>query len=309
MLTMSVIICAYTEERWDHLIAAVQSIRDQTRPADQLVIVIDHNEDLLARARQAFPDATVIANAAAVRGLSGARNSGLEAATGDLVGFLDDDARATSDWIAKMVDLHDADPRVEGAGGTVTPAWETRRPSWFPDEFDWVVGCTYRGMPTVPTDVRNLIGASMCFRRRTLIEAGGFRAELGRIGTRPLGCEETDLCIRVGRLRPGGRIVFDPRIRVEHFVPASRAHPRYFFSRCYAEGLSKAVLSRFVGQSEGLATERAYATSVLPAGILRGLRDGLHRRGAAGPVRAAMIAAGLLTTTAGYLAGRVAARR
>ena len=56
----------------------------------------------------------------------------------------------------------------------------------------------------------------MSFRRPALVEAGGFRHELGRIGKIPAGGEETDLCIRVGQRHPEATILYDPEAGVEH---------------------------------------------------------------------------------------------
>ena len=49
---------------------------------------------------------------------------------------------------------------------------------------------------------------------------------------------------------------------------------RYFARRCYAEGLSKAEVTRVVGGSDGLASERRYVWSTLPGGIRRELAGG-----------------------------------
>jgi glucosyl-dolichyl phosphate glucuronosyltransferase len=168
-----------------------------------------------------------------------------------------------------------------------------------------VVGCTYRGMPEAPTGVRNLIGANMSLRRAVLDALGGFRSDIGRIGTRPLGCEETELCIRARRRWPEGIFLYDPSALVRHRVPANRASWRYFHSRCYAEGLSKALVAKLADTRSGLASERAYTMRVLPRGMLRGVVEALARGDPAGLGRSAMIAAGLAVTTAGYLVGTV----
>ena len=49
--SVTVVICAYTERRWQSLLRAVHSLRDQRRLPEQCVVVIDHNEQLLRRAR------------------------------------------------------------------------------------------------------------------------------------------------------------------------------------------------------------------------------------------------------------------
>ena len=69
---ISVIICAYTLDRWSDLVAAIGSVREQTLAPAQLIVVIDHNNELLARAVDAFPQATVVSSTGP-RGLSGAR--------------------------------------------------------------------------------------------------------------------------------------------------------------------------------------------------------------------------------------------
>lgn len=304
--TVTVVICAYTEDRWDDLVAAVGSVAGQTFPAAEVVLVIDHNDALLARAAVAFSHATVVANDGP-GGLSGGRNTALALASGDLVAFLDDDAVAAPTWLEHLVGLFD-DPAVVGAGGTARPAWDGGRPAWFPEEFDWVVGCTHRGTPTERTDVRNVIGCNMAFRRDALVGAGGFHHGLGRVGTVPLGCEETELCIRLRQRDPGARVVFEPASAIEHHVTAARRTPRYFLRRCRAEGMSKSVVASLVGASAGMETERAYATKVLPGAALRGLLDVVKGR-PAGALRALAIVAGLGSFGVGYAEAEVARRR
>jgi hypothetical protein len=301
--SISVVICAYTEERWDDLAAAVESVRRQTAPPREVIVVVDHNPPLLDRVRHAF--ARVIANPnAGPRGLSGARNSGVAAATGAIVAFLDDDARAAPDWLERIV-LAYRDPGVLGVGGASEPLWPGERPTWFPAEFDWVVGCTYRGMPEGTQQVRNLIGSNMSLRRDVLADLGGFTSGIGRVGARPVGCEETELCIRAAQRWPDTVLLYEPSARVSHRVPPGRATWAYFRSRCFSEGLSKALVSRLVGANDGLATERTYTLRTLPLGIAHGLADAVFRRDPGGLARAAAISAGLLTTTAGYLLGRL----
>src|SRR5438067_543241 len=87
---ISVIICAYTEERWSDLVAAVESVQKQTLSPREIIVVIDHNPGLLKRAREHVSGVVTIENADA-RGLRGARNSGIAVAQGQIIAFLDDD--------------------------------------------------------------------------------------------------------------------------------------------------------------------------------------------------------------------------
>ena len=306
--TTSVIICCWTEDRFNDLAAAVQSVEAQTVEPFETIIVADYNDSLLTRIRRQFPDVVAVVNTGP-RGLSGARNSGVAAAGGEVVAFLDDDAVARPDWLEHLLAPY-ADPRVAGVGGAIEPAWEHRRPRSFPEEFHWVVGCTWRGMPTSQAPVRNLIGANMSFRRNALLAVGGFNASLGRIGSRPTGCEETELSLRVHRLAArsagglsGSTLLYEPRAGVAHRVPRHRAGFAYFRSRCYSEGLSKALVVRLAGRGQGLAAERAYTLRTLPRGVARGLVRAVRHGDVGGLAQAAAIVAGLTFTTAGYLVG------
>ena len=154
---VSVVICAFDDKRFEQLAAAVGSLLSQTvRPAE-IIVAVDHNPRLLERVRRDLPDVTAVASARH-RGAGGARNAGVAAASGRTVAFIDDDAQADPDWLERLLPAF-ADPNVLGCGGAIEPVWPAGRPHWFPEEFDWVVGCTYRGLRTRPGAVRNVISA------------------------------------------------------------------------------------------------------------------------------------------------------
>jgi glycosyltransferase involved in cell wall biosynthesis len=303
LVSVSVVICTYTDQRWSQLRAAVDSARAQTQIAHQIIVVVDHNDGLEARARAELSDVVVVANRGP-RGLSGARNTGVDVSTGDVVAFIDDDAVADREWLARLTAPF-ASADVAGAGGLVVPDWSAGRPRWFPEEFDWVVGCSYRGMPTSSERVRNPIGCNMAFRRDVFAAIGGFRTDLGRIGRQPVGAEETELCIRLAEKMPAARVVHVPDAAVHHAIPASRATWRYFAERCYGEGISKATLGRIAGAGGKFSTEWRYVGRTLPWGVLRGIGGALVRRDLMGIARATAIGTGLTVTLAGFLVGSV----
>ena len=322
MSSATVVICVYTENRWHDIVAAVDSVADQEPAATETIVLVDHNDALLARAQQAFgPRGVRVLPNAHTRGLSGARNTAIAAAVGEIVVFLDDDAAARPGWLAALLEPY-SDPTVGAVGGVAHPRWPVRRsragarldtrppvlPAAAPDdadatgELDWIVGCTYTGQPTEQADVRNLMGCNMSFRRAVFDRVGGFAEDLGRIGRNPLGCEETELCIRARQAHAAAgekiRIVFTPAAVVDHRVSGDRVGWAYLRRRSWAEGLSKAAVSRLVGTGDSLATERSYVARVLPAAVLRELRA---RR----PGSAAAVVTSFAVTGAGYLRGRL----
>lgn len=291
--TVSVIICAYTERRYADIRHAVEALRTQTRDPDEVIVVVDHNETLRSRLTNDLRDSvTVIENRHGL-GLSGARNTGVAAARGDVLLFLDDDAHPEPQWIRRMLAPF-TDPAVQVVGGAAVPVWPTARPGWLPPELDWVVGCSYVGLPTRIASVRNPIGAAMALRRAVFEVVGGFVEGVGRVGSLPLGCEETELCIRLRQARPDAMILYEPEAVVHHRVTDDRVRWRYLWRRCYAEGLSKAAVAALVGRGDALVAERTYLRHTLPAALRRDLAGGAFPRAVA-------LLTGVACTGAGYL--------
>jgi GT2 family glycosyltransferase len=302
-LTTSVVTCAFSMERWNDLLSAVASARRQQPSPDEIIIVIDHNPELKVRAETEFPDLRVIHNPNP-QGASGARNAGIAAARGALVSFLDDDAVADPSWLAAVRAVCER-PGVLGAMGRIEPLWLGPRPAWFPDEFLWVLGCTYRGLPEMVGAVRNLYG-SMAFRREVFERIGVFNATVGRTDLQfPWSCEETELCMRARKLIGMGEFMFVPRALVWHRIPTRRLSFRYFCLRCYAEGMSKAYVSALRTSTDTLSAERNYVRGVLTLGILRGFGRTILRFDPRGIARASAITVGLICAIAGFITGKL----
>jgi GT2 family glycosyltransferase len=300
-LSVSVIIATFSEKRWDDLLASIASVKRQTRAPSEILLVVDHNPALAERLRSEAPGIGVTENDGPP-GATGSRNAGVAVASGDILAFLDDDAEAEPDWLEELVAPFEADERIIGVGGRLQPKWMGHAPRWFPDEFNWVVGCTYRGMPTKAAPVRNFIGANMAFRRY-VFERVQFFTGIGHVGGRPLGGSDPDICLRVARAWPDRTLLYLPSALVQHRAHSERARFGYFRSRCYSEGVSKALLRRMFGGS-ALSSERSYTARTLPAGVLRGLGEAL-RGDVGGAQRSAAIVAGFWYTVAGFVAGTV----
>ena len=280
---ISVVICAHTQKRWYETCAAVESVRAQSLPSHEIIVVVDHNPALEAalaagagrRHRGSQPGA---------QGLSGGKNTGVAMARGDVVAFLDDDAVADRDWLKYFADSY-ADPAVIGVGGRTLPNWEARRPSWFPAEFAWVVGATTAACRS-PAPVRNLLGGNASFRREAFDIAGGFQNGIGRSAAkRPLGCEETEFCIRLGQRSPGPVFLFDDRAVIWHLVRVNATGSVTSDAAVTRRVCPRRRSPRASARPTGLPLSggtRPYCRSAWPAGWLRRYRA--TRPALAGPV-------------------------
>ncbi|MGH3265676.1 MAG: glycosyltransferase family 2 protein [Trebonia sp.] len=294
--TVSVIIPTYTKERWDWLAECVASAKAQTVPASEIIVVVDHNQELLDEIIREFTDVIAVPNIGG-RGVSGARNSGVKSSTGEIVAFLDDDSIASPEWLATLL-RHIAVPGVVGVGCFSDGLWEDRCPSWFPGEFSWTIGVSYHGLPTVPTAVRNVWTSAMLVRRGGFETVAGFREDFGKIGNKSLP-EDTDLCLRIAAMQRDAVWIWDPAKVMKHRVPAGRATFGYLMSRCFLQGWGKAAMAHMDGFDESTSTELDYALRVLPAGVGRGLADAL-RGDPSGLGRSGAIVAAFTVTVCGY---------
>lgn len=302
----TIVLATHSLGRWPHLVSAVESIMvDENKPG-HVVICVDRNEELYARIQETWPHITTVANTGG-RGASGARNTGAQFAKTPFIIFIDDDIKVTNGWTSRLLEPF-ADPTVVGTGGGVVPRWQASRPGWFPEEFNWVIGASYRGMPTSVSTVRNVWAENMAVRTGVFHAVGGFRAGFGKVGelSRP---EDTDLCIRMATDAVGKRWVYVPNAIAEHHVPEDRATISFFLRRTYHEGCGKVEMAQLLGRQEKLQDERDYLRITLPAGILRSSKAALVKRDLKELLKAAAIVAGIASAAAGALIGTLRKRR
>ncbi len=293
-LSYSAIICAYTLQRWDRLVEAVQSMQTQSLPVREIVVCVDHNPDLLRRATELWAPVAgveVIENHYPGR-LGSARNSGLERVSGDVVVFLDDDAVVPPDWTERLDAIYSAEPVVQALGGGPQPIFEVPRPDWFPHEFGWVFGCAYRGLPTTRAPTGRLIGAGMTVRRAAVLAVGGFHSD---------DHDDMDLSHRVADRFGDESVVYDPALQVSHHVTAQRLTWSYFWRRCYTVNRGKVLAFHDLEQAGNQTADLAFVRHALLSAIPGYLASG----SAAGVKRSAAVIAGIALAALGNLAGRV----
>jgi glucosyl-dolichyl phosphate glucuronosyltransferase len=296
---VSVIICAYTEQRWHLLQKSVASVESQTSAPSQIILCIDHNERLLRRAQEFFTkgrlaDAIpviVLPNKYEGR-LGSARNTATESATGEVLAFLDDDAVAAPDWLDQLTAAYDC-VQVGAVGGAPLPIFEGNRPRWFPADFDWIFGCAYRGLPLTRAPVDHLIGANMSARRSALQEIGGFHSD---------DHDDMDMCHRLAFAHYD--VIYEPRAKVMHFVPATRTTWRYFWRRCYFVNRGKVEAFANMQDAAHLGAELAFVKGILRSGILAEARS-IVGGDFYGLPRMAAIMAGIFLAGLGHLSGKV----
>ena len=136
MTTATVVVCVYTEKRWDDIVAAVESVAAQDVAPVETLVVVDHNPALLGRARRPSSPACGCWPTRTSRACRAPATPRSPRPRGDVVVFLDDDARARPGWLAALLEPYE-DATVQAVGGVAHPRWPTwpnggRRPNVLP---------------------------------------------------------------------------------------------------------------------------------------------------------------------------------
>jgi cellulose synthase/poly-beta-1,6-N-acetylglucosamine synthase-like glycosyltransferase len=317
-LSVTVVIPAFTMERWALIQKAVESCRTQTIQPAEIVLVVDNCPELLTTATEhwaALAEVRVMENhyrehllgtqshqrahgTARRFGAGSGRNAAVATTTTDVVAFLDDDAWADPWWLEAMM-AQFAAPEVVGVTGPPLPDFESSKPDWYPHSFYWVFGCGYAGLPDTVAPAKRIFGGCMAARREALVGVGGFQS---------VDFDDIDMCMRLLDRYGAESVLHVPNATIHHYVPDARASWRYFVRRTYFVNKEKVEAFQGMGTAANLSAERSFVLNTLRKEVFYGLSRALRReRGALRSV-AAMLT-GTVLAGVGHIHGRIDARR
>ncbi|MHA2247126.1 MAG: glycosyltransferase family 2 protein [Candidatus Hodarchaeales archaeon] len=278
----SIIVCTFSSERKKFLELNIKSLKNQFFSGNyEVLIVVDRNNQLYQLLHTEYVDDSIvhiIENDG--KGLTDGRNTGIQSSSGKIVIFLDDDAIPNNMWLHQMYKNY-FDKKIIAVGGFTLPLWITPKDKWFPKELYWIFACTYKGHPERRSQVRNLMGCNMSFRRNVFRNIGLFKPILGRTDNYLMTADETEYCIRLSTMKPSAKIIFEPKARVFHLVPSYRISLRYVIRRAYNEGKSKALIRKIHTQvkiSPNFSTESSYLKSLVLTSIPSYIRQTLSTK-------------------------------
>jgi glucosyl-dolichyl phosphate glucuronosyltransferase len=204
-----------TLDRLDRLPSSVEAATRQDYPKDRYeVIIVDNGptdgEESFKRQFAGLSEVDVKYVWEPRLGLHWARNTGAEAARGEILAYTDDDTEVDPGWVAALAACYQ-DPEIGAAGGPIRLRWTNPPPTWAPSlglygELD------YGDEPVMLASPRTIHGANFSVRRAALYETGGFNADL--IGPRMVSDGETGLCHKL--YRSGWKLAYTPHAAVHH---------------------------------------------------------------------------------------------
>ncbi|HLX05268.1 MAG TPA: glycosyltransferase, partial [Candidatus Binatus sp.] len=212
MLTVApkatVVVAAYNAA--STLSDCLSSIRELNYPNYETIVVDDGSTDSTSE----------IANRDSVRtiriehkGLAAARNAGVEAASGEIVAFIDADARADRDWLYHLVETIKRRDAAAAAGPNFAPDPQSAR------------AAAMAAAPGLPREVRagddrlaQLCGCNMAITKAALLKAGGFDPMFTTAG------DDVDLSWRLAALKetlayaPGAVVIHKRRATLAAYL-------------------------------------------------------------------------------------------
>src|SRR5688572_27249140 len=178
-IILSVVVCTYN--RADLLSRLLESFRTQAFEAQRYeIIVVDNNstDNTSSVVREFCPSFSNLRYfLEPQQGLSHARNRGWRKARGQYVAFMDDDARASRDWVETALRCFGwIRPEPLAIGGKILPAYDAPKPTWFHDDLELR---SFGDNPRFLSSGESFSGSNMVFRRDVLEHYGGFDARVG----------------------------------------------------------------------------------------------------------------------------------
>jgi GT2 family glycosyltransferase len=222
----------------------IESILEQTHPAQQIVVVDDGSTDNSADIVSRYP--VQLVQHSQNKGLAAARNTAVAAATGDILVFVDVDAIAAADLLAVLLSGYDT-PEIGGVGGQGIEA----NVHSLADR--WRRAHATQGHGPAPKLVDHLYGLCMSYRLSVLKQVGGFNPDFRT------NAEDVDFGLRVNQA--GYRLRYLPQARVYHQrtddeISLKRAMVAWYAAGYRAKRLNQAQSWRlFAGTLRRLVTD------------------------------------------------------
>lgn len=264
-MEITVILCTYN--RCQSLASSLESLA-ATQVSESVswqVLVVDNNsrdqtravvEDYCRRYPERFrylfePE----------QGKSHALNAGIQATTGEILAFVDDDVTVESTWLQNLTaPLHNGE--WAGVGGRILPEQNFSPPHWLPLQERYALAPlalfdlgSEAGPLTEPP-----FGTNMAFQRKAFEKYGGFRTDLGPQPGSEIRSEDSEFGHRL--LAAGEQLRYEPSAIVYHSVPQNRIQKPYFLAWRFDKGRAK--IRQF-----GIPTETRWLVAGIPLYLFR----------------------------------------
>ncbi|HEX8249434.1 MAG TPA: glycosyltransferase [Pyrinomonadaceae bacterium] len=195
---ISVVICTYNGGRT--IRDCMEGLTKLDYPNFEVIVVDDGSKDNTAEIVSEYPFRLIQTEN---RGLGSARNTGLEAAKGEIIAYTDDDARPDPHWLHYLAMTYSTTNHAAVGGPNIAPAGD-----------GWIAECVANA-PGGPVHVllddetaEHIPGCNCSFRTENLRRVGGWDERYRTAG------DDVDVCWRIQHM--GWTIGYNPAAMVWH---------------------------------------------------------------------------------------------
>jgi glycosyltransferase involved in cell wall biosynthesis len=230
-------------------LASLANQRDVEDLSWELLVIDNNSTDgtnrLVAELAEEYSTISVRRVLEKRQGLSYARNRGIVEANSRYLVFIDDDIRATREWLASVYAAFE-ETKADAVGGPIHLEKSIQLPRWVTDDMRGFLGYQDHGSELFQMNglKRYPFGGNMGFKALVFDKIGLFDTRMGLKGEGKRRSElfkgaETDLLRRLALA--GGRIFYEPRALVYHKVRPSQLKKRYFRTIHFNQGYHEAM--------------------------------------------------------------------
>lgn len=241
--SLSLVVCTYNRASLlETALKSVLSSKDDFQNFELVVVNNNSTDQTISVAERvlkhaAFPYRIVTEMRS---GIGAARNRGFIESHLSWIGYIDDDAMLSFDWIATAKNIiRNADTDLAMFGGPYYSYYSEPKPFWFPETYgSWVVGAAEKKLNSGQD---YLCGTNIVIRRSLLLETGGFPEQYGHAnGKRNFG-EETALQIKLRKNNK--KIIYYEKLKVKHLVRPELYNFNFLITDTIKTGIIAGVLS------------------------------------------------------------------
>ena len=251
---LSVIICTYNRDKYIYNV--LESIAQCNFPSELYEIVLvnnnstDNTELECKRFVTDYPNIHFRYVEELQQGLSNARNRGIKEAKGEIIVYVDDDAKVNKAYLQTIYDFFNTHPAVYAAGGAIIPIYETKEPVWM-SHFtkQLITGYAYMGEKIIEfKNGKYPGGGNAAYRKEVFEKVGLFNPDLGRKGTNLIGAEEKDIFDKMNAW--GMKIYYLPTMILYHIIPDAKLSLEHFNRLTFSIGQSERLRTRNISKGK-----------------------------------------------------------
>jgi len=239
---MLITVALCTHNHRDRLVKTLASLRELKLPSSGSELLIidnacsDGTSELVADSTNLRPDWPTRVVRELKLGLSNARNRAIAEAAGEYIFFMDDDETPGREWLMAY-ERAIMKYRPDALGGRIEVVFEDgERPAWVSDDVLGFLGRLDHGATerVLNDESTPIYGGNFGFRREIFSQIGTFDAQLGRLGSKNIGGEDTEMYRRMHRL--GNTIVWVPDAVINHRIQSDKLRRAYFLDLHFRQG-------------------------------------------------------------------------